>query len=114
MAFATSIQLFLGWVRNCATHLDSASLHLGRGFRHMYKKGEALSGMQAFLAGFSLLVRVAQLLHAKKPPSPQLQGLQKQRFPTARSGVRTLDTLIKSQVLKVPSKLENASLSKLV
>ena len=35
VAFATSVQLFLGWIRNCATHLDSALLHLGRGFRHL-------------------------------------------------------------------------------
>ena len=35
----------------------------------------------------------------KKPPSPQLLCLQKQRFSSAPSGARTLDTLIKSQVL---------------
>ena len=39
------------------------------------------------------------IFDTKKPPSPRLSSPQKQRFPTARSGVRTLDTLIKSQVL---------------
>ena len=44
------------------------------------------------ILSFSALLIAAR----KKPPSPQLQCLQKQRFSSARSGVRTLDTLIKS------------------
>ena len=41
---------------------------------------------------FSALLNASR----KKPPSPQLLCLQKQRFSSAPSGARTLDTLIKS------------------
>ena len=44
VAFATCA---VETVRNCATHLDSASLHLGRGFRHMERKKEEPREMQA-------------------------------------------------------------------
>ena len=43
-------------------YLDSASLHLGRGFRHMHRKEERTSGMQAFLSPLLFSVRVAQCL----------------------------------------------------
>ena len=88
---------FPGCGRNCATHLDSAPLHLGRGFRHIRIAPDGQGYASIPCPSDSILA--LQLLHAKKPPSPQLQCLQKQRFPNARSGVRTLDTLIKSQVL---------------
>ena len=44
VAFAT---WFIGSVRNRATHLDSAPLHLGRGFRHIGKRREGSREMQA-------------------------------------------------------------------
>ena len=42
---------------------------------------------------------ITVLLKTKKPPSPQLTMSAKTAILSARSGARTLDTLIKSQVL---------------
>ena len=80
-------------------YLDSASLHLGRGFRHMCKKEERSSGMQAFLSPFLFFSTRCSMLNVKNRRPRGSQCPQKQRFLSARSGVRTLDTLIKSQVL---------------
>ena len=82
-----------------SAYLDSASLHLGRGFRHMCKKEERSSGMQAFLSPFLFFSTRCSMLNVKNRRPRGSQCPQKQRFLSARSGVRTLDTLIKSQVL---------------
>ena len=46
-------------------YLDSASLHLGRGFRHMCKKEERSSGMQAFLSPFLFFSTRCSMLNVK-------------------------------------------------
>ena len=66
-------------------YLDSASLHLGRGFRHMEKKKESQGKCKHFpwlSFFFSALLNALR----KKPPSPQLLCLQKQRFQVRDQG----------------------------
>ena len=72
---------------------------VGHGFRHMCKKEERSSGMQAFLSPFLFFSTRCSMLNVKNRRPRGSQCPQKQRFLSARSGVRTLDTLIKSQVL---------------
>ena len=81
-----------------STSIPRFALHLGRGIRRMENEKDRRREMQALPCVYPFLFRAAHC-YTKKPPSPQLQCLQKQRFSSARSGVRTLDTLIKSQVL---------------
>ena len=86
-------------VRNWAAHLDSASLHLGRGFRHMERNKEEPGEMQALPQAPPYSFPRCSIAARKKTAVPAASRPQKQRFLSARSGVRTLDTLIKSQVL---------------
>ena len=82
-----------------SAYLDSASLHLGRGFRHIEKKKESHGEMQALPHGSPSSFPRCSMLNVKNRRPRGSQCPQKQRFLSARSGVRTLDTLIKSQVL---------------
>ena len=82
-----------------SAYLDSASLHLGRGFRHIEKKKESHGEMQALPHGSPSSFPRCSMLNVKNRRPHGSQCPQKQRFLSARSGVRTLDTLIKSQVL---------------
>ena len=80
-------------------YLDSASLHLGRGFRHIEKRRRAMGNASTSpWLSFFFSTRCSMLNVKNRRPRGS-QCPQKQRFLSARSGVRTLDTLIKSQVL---------------
>ena len=85
-----------------ATHLDSALCAPSRSWRSPHKETGMMAAVCKPLLPSCLSPCVAWLLHAKKSPSPQLLCLQKQRL-SARSGVRTLDTLIKRHFIHYAS-----------
>ena len=67
VAFATCA---VGAVRNCATHLDSAPLHLGRGFRHMGIWKGRLGEMRALPHAFPSIFPRCSIAARKKTAVP--------------------------------------------
>ena len=74
------------------------TLHLGRGIRRMQNQKKGHGEMRALLHDLSSDFARCSLLHGKNR-RPRGFSSAKTAISSARSGVRTLDTLIKSQVL---------------
>ena len=80
------------------TSIPRFALHLGRGIRRMENKKDRRREMRALPCVYPFLFRAAHC-YTKKTADPAAPVSAKSAISSARSGVRTLDTLIKSQVL---------------